>query len=260
VSQWHVSLRHRLQTYLVYVKYSGPSKTSQMAHSEGFLPSVPYHATTSAGLDACLSSSLRDASEDAATDFWWTSLPLPMFLLQTFLTSLLRPCFPSLLSPGVLSLANYFRFWGAFYLLFTAGLLFKAESPPPPSRTQSLSAAGLPSPSKARRQTPTRWFTSVISMYRRLWAVGSLSSIQQLAVVLLLCKLGAVTAEAVGVFKLMEKGVTRVSHRPSFLRPVAAQSKTCQTKDGRRSILLGRPAGSLCPKSFLPGLFFLLVD
>ncbi|GAQ86199.1 MFS transporter, PAT family, solute carrier family 33 (acetyl-CoA transportor), member 1,ACATN, SLC33A1 [Klebsormidium nitens] len=110
---------------------------------------------------------------------------------------------------GVLSLANYFRFWGAFYILFTAALVFKPETPNPLPRTQSLSAAGLPSPSKMRKPSPSRAIANVVGMYRRLWAVGSLSSVQQLAAVLLLCKLGAVTSEAVGVFKLMEKGVTR---------------------------------------------------
>jgi hypothetical protein len=141
VSQWHASLRHRLQTYLVFVKYSGPSETSQMAHSEGVLPSVPYHTTTLAVLDACLSTSCKDASENAVTVFWWTSLPLPMYLVQTFLTSLLRPCFPQASFPSQITSAS-----GAPSTCYSPRAFSSKPSPLPPPPALNLSAQQVSPP------------------------------------------------------------------------------------------------------------------
>ncbi|KAL2621578.1 hypothetical protein R1flu_001783 [Riccia fluitans] len=161
---------------------------------------------------------------------------------------------------GLLSLSNYFYFWGWFYVVTTILLLYKSEKPyhnthismSSGSDTQLSSleprfdgsyqsvdkldsgdyqgqgifddygkATGVTERRRDGFKLPFGHGSSndkvagtirqmgVKRMYRRLWAVVTLPNIRSLTFILLISKLGSVTAEAVGVFKLMEKGVTR---------------------------------------------------
>ncbi|KAL3680660.1 hypothetical protein R1sor_023616 [Riccia sorocarpa] len=167
---------------------------------------------------------------------------------------------------GILSLSNYFYFWGWFYVVTTVLLLYKSEKPFHNTHistgsdsqlsnleprfdasykaldkldsgdyqgqgnfddngkhrsTYEKKGLGVNERKREGFKLPFGHGSSndkvagtirqigVRRMYRRLWAVLTLPNIRSLSFVLLVCKLGSVTAEAVGVFKLMEKGVTR---------------------------------------------------
>ncbi|KAG6552163.1 hypothetical protein Mapa_006265 [Marchantia paleacea] len=170
---------------------------------------------------------------------------------------------------GLLSLSNYFYFWGWFYVVTTVLLLYKSEIP---FHNTHINSSNHGSDTQLNNLEPRYDDTykpvdglddgtfqgqgifedygkrisnfeekktgvterrkdgfklafghgslddrvagtirqmGVKRMYRRLWAVVTLPNIRTLTTILLICKLGSVTAETVGVFKLMEKGVTR---------------------------------------------------
>lgn len=160
---------------------------------------------------------------------------------------------------GILSLAQYFYFWGWFYIIVTILLIFKPEKPyysvsglhtmsfRRTSSEQFDGEAGLHSEHykmneimNGRFDHSGRFLDSKLNgsgsgrtkkgtllhgmgesilhlthqgrvkqMYWKLWAVISLPNMRKLTVVLLMCKLGSITAETAGIFKLMEKGVSQ---------------------------------------------------
>lgn len=141
---------------------------------------------------------------------------------------------------GILTLASYLVFWGWMSVIVALLLVFKHEHSPPltplvgdisdkkpvaklalftpnesylpeynaPDRGDRWQVIGRGGSDKIYEGGPPGQI-GVRQMYKRLWKVATLSHIRSLTTVLLLCKLGCITAEAAGVFKLMEKGVSR---------------------------------------------------
>lgn len=101
---------------------------------------------------------------------------------------------------GVLSLNTYLTFWGCMYILVTAVVAFCTHEEPRHlkriKREESLIA------------NSTSW-GSLISVYKSMFQVLKLSSVQSFMLVHLFCKIGFQANEGATNLKLLEKGFAR---------------------------------------------------
>jgi len=119
---------------------------------------------------------------------------------------------PGPLEAGIVSLAGYVRFWGAFFALATLLIgLFKAEGPEPAAGADDDAPAGSPAGSPAGGASRSGWRAEVAASYRQLWAVMRLRPVWRLSGLLVTYRLGVLVAEGAAGLKLLDKGVSKES-------------------------------------------------
>mmetsp|Transcript_2966 Transcript_2966/g.10708 ORF Transcript_2966/g.10708 Transcript_2966/m.10708 type:complete len:634 (+) Transcript_2966:178-2079(+) len=129
---------------------------------------------------------------------------------------------------AILPLSKYLRIWGTAYVLLAVALIFLVKERYDgvhhfsygfymPNQIGTRSSGPLPSTSASDsekekdRALGGSGTIGVRGMYGKLWTVMRLPHMRELAMMLLMCKVGSITAETVGAFKLMDKGVSRES-------------------------------------------------